>query len=109
MAEIKPNDTSQPGAVNVEKSMDPESKINRLHEYREDEGYVIDTESGEGGYKLTADGHTRLIPQPSDDPNDPLNWSWGQKHLVLFIVAAAAFLPDYGSATGAVTLIPQAA
>lgn len=39
---------------------------------------------------------------------DPLNWSWAKKHLILFIISATAFLPDYGSATGAVTLIPQA-
>ncbi len=50
----------------------------------------------------------RLIPQPSDDPNDPLNWSWGAKHLMLFIVSLTAFLPDFGSAIGAVTLLPQA-
>lgn len=85
-----------------------------LHEYRENDGYVLDAENSDGspsdtGVKLAADGHTRLIPQPSDDPKDPLNWSWKKKHTILFIIAAAAFLPDYGSATGAVTLIPQAA
>ena len=52
---------------------------------------------------------TNSIPQPSDDPQDPLNWSWLRKHAVLFTISAAAFLPDYGSAAGAVTLIPQAA
>lgn len=80
-----------------------------IHEFRENEGYVLDAESDGSGLKLAKDGHTRLIPQPSDDPRDPLNWSWNKKHMILFIVAATAFLPDYGSATGAVTLIPQAA
>ncbi|OAA65363.1 Major facilitator superfamily domain, general substrate transporter [Niveomyces insectorum RCEF 264] len=80
-----------------------------LHEYAESEGYVIDTETGAAGsYKRAKDGHTILIPQPSDDPNDPLNWSWTTKHVTLFIIACTAFLPDYGSATGAVTLIAQA-
>lgn len=82
-----------------------------IHEFREDEGYVLDQSSDNDesrGVKLAADGHTRLIPQPSDDPNDPLNWSWRKKHMILFVVAAAAFLPDYGSATGAVTLQLQA-
>lgn len=79
-----------------------------IHEYRETEGYVIDDSDGNEGVKYAADGHTRLIPQPSDDPRDPLNWSWRKKHAILFVVAAAAFLPDYGSATGAVTLQPQA-
>lgn len=93
-----------------------------IHEFREDEGYVLDQSSDYNnnnnnndddeeesrGVKRAADGHTRLIPQPSDDPNDPLNWSWRKKHTILFVVAMAAFLPDYGSATGAVTLQLQA-
>ena len=58
-------------------------------------------------YQLANDGKTVLIPQPSSDPNDSLNWSWQKKHTILFVIAATAFLPDYGSATGAVTLIPQ--
>ena len=48
------------------------------------------------------------VPQPSDDPDDPLNWSSAKKHLLLFTISAAAFLPDYGTSIGAVTLIPQA-
>lgn len=80
-----------------------------LHEYAESEGYVIDAEEGGAGIKLAKDGRTRLIPQPSDDPKDPLNWSSWTKHIMLFIVALTAFLPDYGSATGAVTLLAQAA
>ncbi|KAK5653437.1 hypothetical protein OQA88_8922 [Cercophora sp. LCS_1] len=86
------------------------SKTRQLHEYQEDEGYIIDTEAAgsDAGLKVAKDGHTRLIPQPSDDPSDPLNWSWGKKHVVLFVISWASFLPDYGSATGAVTLIPQA-
>ena len=27
-----------------------------------------------------------LAPQPSEDPNDPLNWSWAKKHLVLGVI-----------------------
>lgn len=45
-----------------------------LHEFRENEGYVIDDSEGGEGIKYAKDGHTRLIPQPSDDPQDPLNW-----------------------------------
>jgi len=82
--------------------------VRNLHEYDESEGYVIDADGRSGGNKVAADGHTLLIPQPSDDPHDPLNWSWSKKHIILFIVSFAAFLPDYGSATGAVTLLPQA-
>jgi hypothetical protein len=85
-----------------------------LEELGEREGYVLDTSLVQNQHqhqhlKTTPDGKTVLIPQPSDSPNDPLNWSSFRKHLILIVVSATAFLPDYGSATGAVTLIPQAA
>lgn len=75
----------------------------------EREGYVLNdaTFAHEEGLKTTADGQTILIPQPSDSPNDPLNWTPFRKHLILIIISCTAFLPDYGSATGAVTLVPQ--
>ena len=47
-------------------------------------------------------------PQPSDSPDDPLNWSQWKKHILLFVISVTAFLPDYGGAMGAVALIPQA-
>ncbi|KAK7967095.1 uncharacterized protein PG986_001372 [Apiospora aurea] len=81
-----------------------------IHEYKEDEGYDVDVEDaavGDRTVKLAKDGHTRLIPQPSSDAHDPLNWPWRKKRTILFIVAFSALLPDYGSATGAVTLLPQ--
>ncbi|BCS26716.1 putative MFS transporter [Aspergillus puulaauensis] len=80
-----------------------------LEQLGEREGYVLDTALAQHeGLKTTPDGKTVLIPQPSESPNDPLNWSSFRKHLILIVISAAAFLPDYGSATGAVTLIPQA-
>jgi len=81
-----------------------------IHEYQESLGYEVNVDAVEGDetVKLASDGQTRLIPQPSDDAADPLNWSQRKKSLILFVVAFAALLPDYGSATGAVTLIPQA-
>jgi hypothetical protein len=57
--------------------------------------------------KHHGDGMTGLNPQPSSDPNDPLNWSLLKKHLFLFIIAVTAFLPDYGSSTGAITNLVQ--
>lgn len=57
--------------------------------------------------KLQQDGSTELNPQPTSDPNDPLNWSVFKKHLFLFIIAITAFLPDYGSSTGAITNLVQ--
>ncbi|KAL2842900.1 major facilitator superfamily domain-containing protein [Aspergillus pseudoustus] len=85
-------------------------KVQVLHDAH---GYILDTEgagpNADNSTKLANDGHTILIPQPSDDPSDPLNWSSYKKHLILLVISWAALLPDYGSATGAVTLIPQAA
>lgn len=86
------------------------SKTSRnFHETIALEGYVADTADERfANVKTASDGHTILIPQPSDDPSDHLNWSPVRKHVILFIISFAAFLPDYGSATGAVTLLPQA-
>lgn len=65
-------------------------------------------EKGEyGNLKLAKDGHTVLIPQPTEDPNDPLNWSWRKKHLMLAIVSFTAFLGDYGSGAGIPLIVLQ--
>ncbi|KAK4549112.1 hypothetical protein LTR36_007568 [Oleoguttula mirabilis] len=61
-----------------------------------------------GSLKTASDGHTILSPQPTSDPNDPLNWSSWKKHAVLLTISAIAFLPDFGTAMGSVTQIPQA-
>lgn len=34
----------------------------------------------------------KLIPQPTDDPTDPLNWSTAKKLSTLFIVTLAGFI-----------------
>ena len=38
------------------------------------------------------DGHILLAPQPSEDPNDPLNWSSFQKHFVLGVLCFGAII-----------------
>lgn len=58
--------------------------------------------------KTAPDGKTVLIPQPSSDPNDPLNWSSLKKHVILFVITFVAFTPDFGSTIGIVALLPQA-
>ncbi|GAA5843797.1 hypothetical protein JCM3766R1_000545 [Sporobolomyces carnicolor] len=52
------------------------------------------------GLKTAADGKTILVPQPSDDPKDPLNWSATKKGLILAILALAAFGGDFQSGAG---------
>ncbi|KIX94865.1 uncharacterized protein Z520_09555 [Fonsecaea multimorphosa CBS 102226] len=50
--------------------------------------------------KVTKDGHTVLIPQPTDDPNDPLNWSDLKKNLLLLAISLSAFQSDFQTAAG---------
>ena len=56
----------------------------------EREGYVLNAELGHANtrhLKTSSDGRTILIPQPSDDPNDPLNWSQTKKNIILLVVS----------------------
>ncbi|KIW62485.1 hypothetical protein PV04_10658 [Phialophora macrospora] len=50
--------------------------------------------------KLAKDKHTVLVPQPSDDPADPLNWPSWRKHALLLLVAWGAFCGDFASTCG---------
>ncbi|KAL9095797.1 MAG: hypothetical protein Q9165_001794 [Trypethelium subeluteriae] len=63
---------------------------------------------GQTNLKTTKDGKTILIPQPSDDPADPLNWSWGKKHLVLFTLFLPALFTDFGMTWGTTLFQAQA-
>lgn len=115
MASPKKQPTSEhEKAASPSKPLELPSDSPDLDEIGELEGYIVDVsliqdKSLVDRLKLEKDGRTILIPQPSDDPNDPLNWSWWKKHVTLIVISMTAFLPDYGSATGAVALIPQAA
>lgn len=60
------------------------------------------------GLQTASDGKTVLIPPPSSDPHDPLNWSPLKKNTILFVITVTAFLADFGSSVGVVTLLPQA-
>jgi hypothetical protein len=81
----------------------------------ETQGYVLDEAtlrrqlglSEDAKLKTAKDGKTVLIPQPSDDPRDPLNWPAWRKHMTLLVICIAGAMGDYGSATGAITLLPQ--
>lgn len=42
--------------------------------------------------KLAKDGRTVLIPQPSDDPDDVLNWPRGKKYRVLLSLIFASMV-----------------
>jgi hypothetical protein len=87
-----------------------------LEQIGEKEGYLLDEEHlrkalnipDSAKIKTASDGKTVLIPQPSEDPQDPLNWPTWKKTMILYIVALTAFTGDYGSAIGGITLLPQA-
>jgi hypothetical protein len=59
--------------------------------------------------KMAADGMTILIPQPSNDPYDPWNWSWSKKHTVLLSLAPGSLLCDGGMSWGTTLFEAQAA
>ncbi|KAL7273525.1 hypothetical protein RUND412_003620 [Rhizina undulata] len=61
----------------------------------------------EADVKVAKDGYTVLSPQPSDDPDDPLNWSPFKKHMILFIVGLSAFSADFGSGAGIPCIVLQ--
>ncbi|KAF5972025.1 monophenol monooxygenase [Fusarium bulbicola] len=79
-------------------------------EARAEAGVLVQVERAEGtSLRLANDGHTVLLPQPTDDPNEPLNWSSRKKHLILLVVAWAALTSDFTSAAGSAPVILQAA
>ncbi|GAA5966202.1 hypothetical protein JCM21900_003331 [Sporobolomyces salmonicolor] len=50
--------------------------------------------------KTNRKGTKILWPQPSDDPNDPQNWSPTKKNIQLLILTMASFVPDFCSGLG---------
>lgn len=67
-------------------------------------GILLDIEGRESSLKTAKDGHTILIPQPTEDPNDPVNWSATKKHCILFTIAWGALCADL-PATAAIPCI----
>ncbi|KAL6250091.1 hypothetical protein RBB50_002392 [Rhinocladiella similis] len=59
--------------------------------------------------KVAPDGHTILVPQPSDDPHDPLNWPSWRKHAILFSTGFFAFSMDFPVGAGVSCVFLQSA
>lgn len=73
-----------------------------------EEGYALDAALYDtNNLKLADDGRTVLIPQPSDDPEDPLNWPRSKKLAIVLTISTIAFLPEFGSAVGIPAIVPQ--
>lgn len=77
-----------------EKYADVEERSIESERYTEGHGdlQILTTGSSTANVKLAKDGRTVLIPQPSDDPDDPLNWSFTKKHMVLASMVFAALV-----------------
>jgi hypothetical protein len=81
----------------------------------ETEGYLLDEAAIREKYNLAPDvalkkskGSKVLVPQPTDDPDDPLNWTRLKKAAILLVIGVNAATSDYSAATGASALLPQA-
>ena len=54
---------------------------------------ILKASSDDGSsLKLAKDGITVLVPQPSDDPDEALNWSWTKKLVVVFPLILASLV-----------------
>lgn len=87
-----------------------------LERLGEEKGYALDEAVLKQHLGLAPDAVLKkspkgvvLIPQPSDDPRDPLNWSVWKKRAILTMLAISSFTSDYSAATGASALLAQAA
>ncbi|KAF2136895.1 uncharacterized protein K452DRAFT_302392 [Aplosporella prunicola CBS 121167] len=76
-----------------------------------DHTHSPDSEQGSqlsAGVRLAPDGTTPLVPQPSADPQDPLNWSWAKKHAVLLALIPGCLLSDWALTWGSTVFELQA-
>ncbi len=105
-------------APEVQQTIDSEKQANTtdewtsdllVNEYGDNGAHLLDAHLVyDKGLKTSDDGKTILIPQPSDDPNDPLNWSRYKKGTILAVLSISAAMPDIASSVGVVTVLPQA-
>ncbi|BGP13222.1 hypothetical protein JCM10213_005008 [Rhodosporidiobolus nylandii] len=58
--------------------------------------------------KTNRKGTKILWPQPTDDPNDPQNWSATKKNIQLLVLTMASFVPDFCSGLGIASLFDLA-
>lgn len=114
-----PSPSSQPSVSSAEATTAEKSNTNvaalDLERVGETQGYILDEAQLKGKLGLAPDAVLKkgkndvvLIPQPSDDPEDPLNWSPTKKALILVVLAVVACTADYSAATGGSALLPQA-
>ncbi|KAK0301697.1 hypothetical protein LTR82_018162, partial [Friedmanniomyces endolithicus] len=89
-------------------SNSPATDVNEIQQTLD--GYVLHPAQypdNAAGLKLSNDGKHVLIPQPTDSPKDPLNWSAPKKAITLIIIGYIAALADYTGGTAIIAVIPQ--
>jgi len=85
----------QPDPSVVEKTVAVSQTHDDKEDYAEGHGdFQVTMIPGAKDVKLAKDGKTVLIPQPSDDPDDVLNWKPGKKFRVLLSLVFASLVPE---------------
>jgi len=79
----------------LEKTAAVSQTHNNREDYAEGHGdFQVTMIPGAKDVKLAKDGKTVLIPQPSDDPDDVLNWKPGKKFRVLLSLVFASLVME---------------
>ena len=79
----------------LEKTAAVSQTHNDKEDYAEGHGdFQVTLIPGAKDIKLAKDGKTVLIPQPSDDADDVLNWKPGKKFRVLLSLVFASLVTD---------------
>lgn len=81
---ISEDQSQQQDSPAIEKQAEVSQQFDSHEDYTEGHGdFRVIMTPGTKDVKLAKDGKTVLIPQPSDDPDDVLNWKSGKKLRVL--------------------------
>ena len=115
VAEANVSNTSQSSLSNGDnEKATPTTQIVDVERAGETQGYILDEaklreQLGLGANAVLKKSNGKvLIPQPTDNPDDPLNWSTWKKLAILVVLSVNAATADYSAATGASALLPQA-
>lgn len=86
---------AQPDSSVTEKTAAVSQTHNDQEDYAEGHGdFQVTLIPGAKDVKLAEDGKTVLIPQPSDDPNDVLDWKSRKKFRVLLSLVFASLVTE---------------
>jgi hypothetical protein len=94
LSNVQESTTEQQDSSSLEKTVEvsqvPEDSNDSTSERHGD--FRVVAIAGSKDVKLASDGATVLIPQPSDDPDDVLNWTPVKKYRVLLSLVVASLV-----------------